>query len=138
MKGNKSKYNKYEKSLMFNVELMKIIFYVLAALNLLLPLFQPISLGITSAFQWFIIAAHAYGLAHGLGVFEGQKTPIIQVGLLRIVEVAWYRYISGSHINWLIFVVLLFVDVLFVAVLLLDKNTYAYEKVSKEPNALDK
>lgn len=133
MFGKKKNLNKYERELMFSTEMMKIVFVVIVILNMFSPMFKPFQLGFGSVFQYIVLLIHLYGLLNGLGLLYGQKVPILAIIVTRAIEAAWYFYISGKEVHWIMFGIFVVVDLLFVTLLILDKGSYEYvkEKVQK-------
>ena len=125
------KYNKYERAILFNLTLIKCVFIVIVLFNMFLPLYYPARLGITSVFQWIVVAVHLYGMLNGVGVFIKQNIPIVQIVIVRILETLWYVFMPWASFNWAPYAIVLFLDVVFIFILLMDKATYKYEKVSR-------
>jgi len=129
--------NKYEKAIMSNITLMKVIFFGVVLFNFFMPIFDPAKFGIGSLFQWIIVGVHFVGLLYGTGRILGQRVLLLQVFFIRVLEAIWYRYIPwASEVNWFPFLVCIAVDALFLTFLVLDKNTYTYVVVKKKGNVV--
>lgn len=116
--------NSYERSILFNLKIMKIGYAILVIVNLTLPLVTTRVLQF-SIFQILVIAFWSWGMLSGLGYFK-QSTPIIQIGFLRIVEAGYYLLFNRSGVNWVVFGILLFFDIAYLTFLLVDKANYKY------------
>lgn len=116
------------KAIMLRLTIMKSLFTVLSIFNLFLPLFVPMSMGISSLFQWMIIGIHFIGLLNGLGYFN-QWIPLLPWFFTRFVQVLYYVFISSKDLSWLIFGILVFIDIVFIFILLITKSRYKFERV---------
>lgn len=118
--------NKYERNLMFNVSVMKIIYVLIVICNLLLPIRRDVFISI-SPLQIVAVIIWLFGLLGGMGYFD-QRTPILPIGILRFIEVLYYAVLRTKYINWVSFCVYLILDIIFVAFLFFDKANYMYVK----------
>ena len=116
--------NKYEKSLMFNVTIMKIGFVIIALTNFFLPVYKDTYFQF-SLFQIGVIIIWFYGLMNGIG-YGHQNVPIVAIGLLRIAEAGYHALIHFEKTNWWVFLVFIVMDVIYLAFLLIDKSSYTY------------
>ena len=117
--------NRYEKNLMFNVTVMKVLYVIIVFVNIFVSqkkgvLISLNLLQIALCFAWF------FGLLGGLGYF-GQRLPIIPLGIIRLLEVLYYGVLR-SRMNWWVFVIQVMLDIIYFTFLLFDKSNYAYEK----------
>ena len=69
--------------------------------------------------MWF------FGLLGGLGYFN-QYTPILPIGIIRIVEIGYALLFKFKVTSWIAIGVFILIDIIFIAFLLLDKASYAY------------
>jgi hypothetical protein len=80
-----------------------------------------------------------YGLLSHLGYFKRQvsadedgkikyevSVPIVQIGLIRMAQAGYYL-LRKLSVNWVVFIILIALDVIYVAFILLDKANYYYE-----------
>jgi hypothetical protein len=130
---NKPKLNKYDKAILFNPKLLKIIFLAIVLLNLFMPLFSPASMGYKNFFQWYIIVVHAVGLTYALGGVKNiisltsQHIPFVHIFVIRCLEVLWHTLVSSTKFNWMPLLMVLILDLLFIVLLFMDKREYRYE-----------
>ena len=117
--------NKYEKSLMFNITVMKIGFAIIALVNLFFPVYKD-EVFQFSLFQIGAVGIWFFGMLGGMG-YLNQSIPIVQIGLLRIFEVMFYVILRLDRVNWWAFLIFIILDVAYLVFLLLDKANYSYE-----------
>lgn len=117
--------NKYEKSMMFNLTIMKVGFVIILITNLLLPIYKDTYFQF-SLFQGVAVCIWLYGLLTGLGYFN-QNTPILAISILRIAEAGYYAILHLQRTNWIIFMIFIILDVIYLSFLLVDKANYRYE-----------
>ena len=132
--------NKYEKAMMFRPMLMKVLFVVVAVLNLALPmkvekdwyldLFQLVMVGI-----WLYATVCALGyFCIPTNVVQGDmelyevRTPILPWVFVRLSEGGFRWAFSLTTFNWKFFGIALLGDVIFLFFLLMDKSNYGYAK----------
>lgn len=118
--------NKYERNLMFNVHVMKLIYVLVVFCNLLLPIRRD-TLFCISPLQIVAVIVWLFGLLGGMGYFD-QRTPILPIGILRFVEVLYYGVLRTNYINWIGFAIYVVLDIIFMAFLFFDKANYTYVK----------
>lgn len=109
---------------MANVYIMKILFAIICCINIFLPFYRDWKFHF-SIFQVLILIFWFIGLLGGLGYFN-QSTPIVQIGLIRIVQICIYLLFKFKLINWVIIGIFLFFDIAFLMLLLFDKANYEY------------
>lgn len=125
---------KYEKSIMFNVHVMKVAFVVITILNLALPIYKT---GYKfSIFQCIVPIIWFYGLLNGIGYFK-QEVPVLGIGILRIFEGLFYFIIARSKFNWGMFLIFIIMDILYAFFFYLDRNSYYYIDEVEEDNSYD-
>jgi hypothetical protein len=121
-------YNKHERAVLVNMEIIKYSCLALSAMNLFLPVFKPLSMGIGSLFQWLlVILVYIYSYLHGTGILEGQKVPVIQLVVLRLSEFLWYTFLPFGKLNYVVFAVLVLLDFALIYFLYQDKDSKGYE-----------
>ena len=123
--------NKYEKEVMFNTHLIKATLVIGILLNLALPVYSH-TIGFKSILQWFAIACYVYGFINALGYVRGQKIPVLQLGLVRLVQVVGRFVIKSNPIAWKYFGIVIAFDLLFVYLLFMDKSSYCYLYVGED------
>jgi hypothetical protein len=117
---------------MVNTIIMKVLFAIIAISNLVLPFYKDWSWRF-SVFQIIAVLIWVYGLMGGLGYFN-QATPILAIGILRMLQAGCYLIFRRSQINWIVFAIFIALDVIFTIFLIFDKANYEYvkEEVSNE------
>lgn len=111
---------------MFNVWFIFGYIIVAAIVNLALPLYKGVH-GYKSGFQWIMVIIYFYGYLYQSGRLMGQKIPIVQIAVCRVMEIMLHTLILKNHgINWSVFAVLLVIDFVYVALLMFDKLHYEY------------
>jgi len=137
----RKKLNRYERETMFNVYIIKGVFFLVIAVNVFLPFYDSLvsdtwfilrwlQSGVAHLFQLAIIIFHCYGLRQALGGGnQEQSVPMLWVVLIRLAELTWHQWIpfSGTSLNWTMFGIILVCDLLFFVIALLDKGNYRYE-----------
>lgn len=118
--------NKYERNLMFNITVMKVIYVLIIFCNLLLPIRRDVLFSI-SPLQIIAIIIWLFGLLGGMGYFD-QRTPVLPIGILRFVEILYYAVLRTDYINWIGFGICVLLDIIFIAFLFFDKANYTYVK----------
>ncbi|WP_394862383.1 hypothetical protein [Paraclostridium bifermentans] len=98
---------------------------VLIACNLIFPIYINNKFGFYSVFQWVIIIIATYGLTVAFGIFD-QGIPMLQTFFLRLAQMGLHTFIFKTHINWNYYGILLVLDVLFYALMIMDKRNYEY------------
>lgn len=116
--------NKYEKSILVNTFFMKCLYAIVVLVNLFLPIVKGTYFHF-SILQLAIIITWLFGLLGGLGYFN-QYTPILPVGVIRIIEIGYSLLFRFKQTNWLFIMICVLIDVIFIVFLLLDKASYTY------------
>lgn len=130
------------KSLRFIMRCSVFFFVCIAVLNVVLPILgkylHP------DVFNLLVVAVWLYGFLSSLGYFkrpvvrEEQRVeyetsvPIVQIGILRVIQVLYHIPLKHDGINTVVLIVLVCFDVAYVLLLLLDKGSYYYETVERE------
>lgn len=122
--------NKYESNILANTLIMKIMYVLLLIVNMLLPYHKGWNWTF-SIFQFAIVVIWFFGLLGGLGYFN-QATPILPLGITRIVQLGSYCLFKFHKINWGIIGIFILMDVIFLLFLLFDKANYKYEIIEVE------
>lgn len=119
------KLNKYEKRLMLNTDIMKVLGIAGVLLNLLIPLFPE--MGFKSIFQWLMVIIYVIGTLNAIGYFS-QHVPIVPMAAVRGLESFYYYVISDGGIQTMSLMILVGFDLIFLAMFLVDKSNYTYVK----------
>lgn len=126
------------KKLMTNLTISKGMCFVVVFCNLAFPLYNNAYFKVIPL-QLLLIVFWLYGLLGHLGYFKTQiakeddkiiyepNTPILQIAFCRIVEIAYFLIAKKDVVNWKVFAVLVFMDIIYIAFMLLDKSAYYYE-----------
>lgn len=123
--------NKYEKEVMFNTYLIKAAFVIGIVLNMILPVYSTTA-GFKSILQYVVLFSYCYGLLHAMGIFRGQKIPVLQLGFTRLAQVVGRLFIKNNPIAWQYYGILLALDVLYLYLLFVDKSGYCYLYVGED------
>lgn len=116
--------NRYEKNLMVNITIMKVLYVVTLFINLLVPVKRN-TIFYVSVFQIVVVIVWFFGLLGGMGFFD-QRTPILPIGIIRFIEIIYYGVIRAGFISWISIGVYIIFDIIFVAFLFFDKANYEY------------
>lgn len=131
------------KRLLTNLTISKVFCCMIVLGNLFLPLYPGKYLN-TNLFQFAVIAMWIFGLLSHLGYVKRQVSasedgiveyetiiPIVPLGFTRIAQCIYY-VIRKPKISWVMLIILIGLDALYVAFLLWDKSNYYYESEMKE------
>ena len=124
--------NKYESNIMVNTVIMKVFYVVIVLVNLLLPYHRDWHWSF-SIFQLAIVITWFFGLMGGLGYFN-QNTPILPLGIIRILQIGLYLLFKHKAVNWIIIGIYLALDATFLLFLLFDKANYEYVEENRDGN----
>ena len=69
----------------------------------------------------------------GLGYFN-QNTPILPLGIIRILQIGLYLLFKHKAVNWIIIGIYLALDAIFLLFLLFDKANYEYVEENRDGN----
>ena len=116
--------NKYERGILLNTFIMKVLYVILLLVNLFLPTIKNTYFHF-SILQSVVIIMWLFGLLGGLGYFN-QYTPILPIGIIRIIEIGYALLFKFKVTNWIAIGVFILIDIIFTVFLLLDKASYAY------------
>lgn len=116
--------NKYERGILLNTFIMKVLYVILLLVNLFLPTIKNTYFHF-SILQIVVIIMWLFGLLGGLGYFN-QYTPILSIGIIRIIEIGYALLFKFKVTNWIAIGVFILIDIIFTVFLLLDKASYAY------------
>lgn len=121
---------------MTNIVIMKILYVIILIVNLGIPYYKNWSWHF-SIFQVLIVIFWFFGLLGGLGYF-GQATPIVQIGIIRIVQCGSYLLFKIRVVNWVMIGIFILLDIVFLLFLLFDKANYSYEVVEGDNDGIEK
>lgn len=134
------KINKYEKSLLFKPILIRFLWFVIVALNWILPLNKDLTWHF-SVFRVITSVIWTYGMLTSTGVLcinthvhengmilyeQNTSAVTIAVGLSRIFQAVYYFVLRKAIINWPVLFMLVIFDIVFLFILILDKGAYGY------------
>lgn len=124
-----SKLNKYEKKIMFNLHIITALTVIAVVLNLLLPYIENGKLTIFLISQLIpVFGIYVFGWVNSR---NAQNIPIVITFITRTLQGLIFIYWRET-LSWETFRILLFFDILFLVILVLDKSNYKYEFVAKE------
>lgn len=113
------------KAMKLRLTLIKSGFMAILILNFFLPIFEPKVMGVVSLFQWILVFVHFIGMLNSTGYFT-HWIPLVPWFVVRLLEIAYYTFVSGRDLSWTIFSVVLVVDVLYFILLLETKSNYKF------------
>lgn len=116
--------NRYEQSIMLNTYVMKVGYVLLVIINLAAPCLKGIHSRLW-LMQVVICLVWILGLLGGLG-YLNQMVPILQVGIVRIIECLYLLLFKYKETRWWVVGLYVLVDVIYVVYLLIDKSNYEY------------
>lgn len=119
----KIRYNKYEKKILFGLNLIRVLCAIGIVLNLVLPLVEKPKFTIFFLTQFLAIGViYVYSLINVVG---NQNTPILATFFVRAMQ--GLIFIGWRHdISWVSMGVLILIDMLLIILLVLDKGNYEY------------
>lgn len=134
MKKKKPELNKYEKAMMGSLSVIKALGVAVVLMNTFMPLVSSKtdeSLGIWSwvlicLLQIIVLIFHGWGFLGATSYLMHQPVLMAQVLALRTIQIVLFTYLFS--INWVPMGIVLFLDVIFLTMLLLDKSSYRYGK----------
>lgn len=116
--------NRYERSIMLNTYVMKVGYVLLVIINLAASCLKGIHSRLW-LMQVVICLVWILGLLGGLG-YLNQMVPILQVGIVRIIECLYLLLFKYKETRWWVVGLYVLVDVIYVVYLLIDKSNYEY------------
>lgn len=143
--------NKYEKSILFVPQVIKILTLIVCIGNLVAPIYNGFRWHF-SLFQiaisgvWIFAGMTATGkccrnlhiVEDGVMLYEQNLSPVvILLGIIRIVETVYYLLLHRSDMSWFMLGILVVIDVLFLIFLYMDKIHYGYAKEITTEEILD-
>lgn len=128
--------NRYERNLMVNITIMKILYVLTLFINLLIPIKRS-TFFYVSLFQIIIVIIWFFGLLGGMGFFD-QRTPILPIGVVRLIEIIYYGVIRTGFINWIALGIYIIFDIIYIAFLFFDKANYEYKSEVFEDGKLER
>lgn len=138
--------NKYEKALLFKPAFMRFLWLIIVVLNWILPLrkdyvwdFSVFRLIMTVVWTYGMLTAtgvlciNTYVVENGMILYEQNTSPVIvALGLTRIFQSVYYVVLKADSINWIVLLLLVVIDVVYLFIILLDKSSYGYALEEKE------
>lgn len=121
----------YRRTILFNLKLIAFVYMLIVACNLILPVYINNKFGLYSLFQWIIIFIDTYALLVAFGMFD-QSVPMLQMFFTRLFQIGLHSFILKSHIEWKFFTIVMVLDVVFIALMVMDRASYEYEREEVE------
>lgn len=123
------KLNKYERRIMLNLHIITFLCIVSSILNLVLPWLERSKISIFLLSQLIAIGGiYIYGWVNSRG---SQGVPISTTFIIRGLQ-AFIFVFWRKDISWISFGVLVFLDILLILLLVLDKSNYKYTIIRRE------
>lgn len=134
--------NRYEKSILFKLNVAKVLYVIVAIVNLAMPLYNDLKWTF-SIFQLIVCVIWLFGMLAAIGIFctntheikgdvviyEQNTSPvIIALGICRIIEAFYYYVFHQDEINWIAYGILIFIDLFYLIFILIDKANYEYAR----------
>lgn len=121
--------NKYERKMMMNLHLITFLCLVASVLNIALPVMERSGLSIFMLSQLGAIGGiYAFGW---ISARNAQTIPITVTFILRGLQAVIFIF-WRNDLSWAAFGVLVFLDILLMIVLAIDKSNYKYTVVTRE------
>lgn len=134
------KVTEYEKSLKLFLHVSKIIFVILTAINIALPIVKTRAF-IIIVCKIIIISVWGYACLSSLGYckkvisekdYAGRvryetSVPFLPIAFLRIFEAFYLFVFRSGEVNWKNLAICIIADVVYLLLLLIDKSRYYYE-----------
>ena len=139
--------NTYERNILNKLKFVQFAGIVVIAINWLLPSnnagwrFNVFNVVITLVWIFGILVASGYFCRNtfeeddDLIIYEQNTTPlIVAVFLARICEIGFNYVFAKNSFNWKTLVITVVIDIIYLAIILMDKSNYGYalEKKSKK------
>lgn len=119
------KLKKYEKDMLYSLNVIKFCALVIGIMNLAFPIYSDGTIGLFSPFQWLIVIILIEGVLNAVGLFN-QHVPFVEFFIVRFIQMGVHIFVSDIQINWIPYVVLLVLDWIYLFLLLKDKSHYEY------------
>lgn len=134
---------KYTNSIMIFVRTATVWYFILIALNLIVPVLDNSRLNfnvfsIIMVVIWTITILSAHGFIKRVASTSDESIiydtilPIMPVTVIRIIEFGWMFFRHRDTFNKKVFLIEILFDIAFIVILLLDKSNYYYEAVEEE------
>lgn len=134
---------RYTNSIMVFVRIATIWYFVIVALNLIVPLLDGKSLNVNlfsvlMIVIWTVAILSANGFIKRVASKSDESIvydtilPIMPATIVRIVEFGWMFFRHHATFKPKVFFIEVVFDVIFIVILLLDKTHYYYEAVVEE------
>ena len=118
--------NKYEREVMMNIWIVTALVVVMIVVNLICPVFKS-TIGGKSVFQWLMVLIYIWGMLYQRAYLKGQKVPIVQIVIIRLLEVFVHSmFMKSMPVNWPFMLFAYALDIVYIALLMVDKAQYKY------------
>lgn len=134
----------HDKAVLFNLWVSKAFYTIIVILNILLSTTRGKLIFRPTIFSFVAILIWTYGMLAHMGYFKYEvgrsedgniqyesKIPIVQIGVLRIMQVG-YGLLKLKTTNWVPITILIVCDAIYIIFLLMDKGRYYYESECEE------
>ena len=134
---------KYTNTLLLFEKLATVLYFIMLAVNFVLPVISGATLNIhlftfIMVILWTVTIISAHGYIKKIvstsedSVIYDTILPIVPATLVRIAEFGWFFIRQRQSFRVNIFIADVVLDILFVIILLLDKSHYYYESRKQE------
>ncbi|WP_304427871.1 hypothetical protein [uncultured Clostridium sp.] len=132
-KPKKRKLNRYEEEQNFALFLMKLGCFIVILINLLVGTTKPFHLGYKNPLVWINCIIIIYMCLKGLGIFStDNSTNFIPWTLLRIAELFIVVACGFGEFNWVLYLVVRSIEILYIAFLVIDQLNYEFVEEDAE------
>lgn len=123
----KRKLNRYEEEQNFALFLMKLGCFIVILLNFVISGYTPYHLPIKNPFVWLNCAILFYMCLKGLGLLGiDNSTNFIPWVCMRVIELVYSVAFGFAQINWILYITLRAVEVLYIIFLVMDQMQYEF------------
>lgn len=123
--------NKYERSVLVGLYIIKYLTLLSVILNLALPIYEK-SKGYQIPTQYLLVIFHIIGYMYASGRLEGQSLIIGRIGLLRVFQALFHTVIGFNKINWITFGGVVLLDIVIILFKFIDKKNNYYEYIEED------
>lgn len=132
-KPKKRKLNRYEEEQNFALFIMKLGCFIVVLINLLIGTYKPFSFGFKNPFVWINCLVIVYMCLKGLGIVSiDNSTNFVPWTLLRIAELVFSLAFGFAEINWILYMVVRGVEIVYIAFLVIDQINYEFVEEDAE------
>lgn len=136
---------RYTNSIKLFVKMATVLYVAIFAVNTVLPVLDGDTLNVSLftvaiLILWAVALLSSHGYLKQIEYTDGSRIvyttilPLFPAAVVRVVEFGWYFFRERSMFRLGVFGIDVFLDVLFVIVILLDKSHYYFEAVEEDQN----